>query len=161
MDSTTEYLVVSLPQSVNAHPFLERTLNGGKQPLFPVSLPDFQIKTLDSLVQLSEELAKLDTTLQASVAKVVDVIQTVEPRKLFGETRVVNSKPASAFVEHFTWNTTKYRLDKSIKDLALLISGDALGQRCPAGVPAVPDCQVQLHGRRPQEERRLVHQVLA
>lgn len=101
-------------------------MNGGKQPLFPVSLPDFQIKTLDSLVQLSEELAKLDTTLQASVAKVVDVIQTVEPRKLFGETRVVNSKPASAFVEHFTWNTTKYRLDKSIKDLALLISGDAL-----------------------------------
>ncbi|EEQ38599.1 putative V-type proton ATPase subunit C [Clavispora lusitaniae] len=126
MDSTTEYLVVSLPQSVNAHPFLERTLNGGKQPLFPVSLPDFQIKTLDSLVQLSEELAKLDTTLQASVAKVVDVIQTVEPRKSFGETRVVNSKPASAFVEHFTWNTTKYRLDKSIKDLASLISGDAL-----------------------------------
>lgn len=126
MDSTTEYLVVSLPQSVNAYPFLERTLNGGKQPLFPINLPDFQIKTLDSLVQLSEELAKLDSSLAASVAKVVDVIQSVDPHKLFAETRVVNSKPATAFVEKFAWNTTKYRLDKPIKELVQLISGDAI-----------------------------------
>lgn len=126
MDSPTEYLVVSLPQSVNAFPFLERTLNGGKQPLFSVPLPDFQIKTLDSLVQLSEELAKLDTSLAAAVAKVVDVIQTVEPHKSFAETRVVNSKPATAFVERFSWNTSKYRLDKPLQDLVQLISSDAL-----------------------------------
>ncbi|SGZ54420.1 CIC11C00000003706 [Sungouiella intermedia] len=123
---STQYLVVSLPQSANAYPFLERQLNLGKQPLAEFKLPDFQIKTLDSLVQLSEEIAKLDSTLAASVTKVVDVVQTVEPNKLFNETRVVNLKPATWFVEHFTWNTSKYRLDKPIKDLVQLISSEAL-----------------------------------
>lgn len=127
MDSSTQYLMVSLPLSANALPFLERQLNLGKQPLSEFKLPDFQIKTLDSLVQLSEELAKLDATLGASVLKVVDVIDAVEPNKLFNETRVVNKRPAPVFVENFAWNTSKYRLDKSIKDLVLLISGEALG----------------------------------
>lgn len=122
----TLYLVVSLPQSANVYPFLERQLNLGKQPLAEFKLPDFQIKTLDSLVQLSEEIAKLDSTLAASVAKVIDVVQTVEPNKLFNETRVVNLKPATWFVEHFTWNTSKYRLDKPIKDLVQIISSEAL-----------------------------------
>lgn len=125
MESTL-YLAVSLPQSANAYPFLERQLNLGKQPLAEFKLPDFQIRTLDSLVQLSEEIAKLDTTLGASVAKVVDVVQTVEPNKLFNETRVVNLKPATWYVEHFTWNSSKFRLDKSIKDLVDLISSEAL-----------------------------------
>lgn len=126
MSSSRLYLIVSLPESANAYPFLERLLNQGKQPLAEFKLPDFQIKTLDSLVQLSEELAKLDSTLAASVAKVVDVVQSVEPNKLFNETRVVNQKPASWFVEHFSWNSSKFRLDKSIKDLVQLITGEAL-----------------------------------
>lgn len=126
MSSPTLYLIVSLPESANAYPFLERLLNQGKQPLAEFKLPDFQIKTLDSLVQLSEELAKLDSTLAASVAKVVDVVQSVEPNKLFNETRVVNQKPASYFVENFSWNTSKFRLDKPIKDLVQLITGEAL-----------------------------------
>lgn len=121
----TQYLVVSLPQSANAYPFLERLVEG-RQPLAEFKLPDFQIKTLDSLVQLSEELSKLDSTLAASVAKVVDVIQNVEPNKLSSETRVVNLKPATWYVEHFSWNTSKFRLDKSIKDLVQLISNEAL-----------------------------------
>lgn len=125
MDST-QYLVVSLPQSANAHVYLEKSLNGGKQPLSLFKLPDFQIKTLDLLVQLSEELSKLDGLLAASVAKVVDVLQAVEPNKLFGETRVVNKRPATNFVENFTWNTSKFRLDKSIKDLVQMISAEAL-----------------------------------
>lgn len=101
-------------------------MNLGKQPLSEFKLPDFQIKTLDSLVQLSEELAKLDSTLAASVSKVADVIDSVEPNKLPSETRLVNKRPAAAFVEKFAWNTSKYRLDKSIKDLVDLISSEAL-----------------------------------
>lgn len=126
MASQTQYLLVSLPQSVNAFPYLERQLNQGKQQLTSFNLPEFQIKTLDSLVQLSEELSKLDTTLASSVAKVVDILDNLEPNKLFNETRVVNSRPAAYTVENFSWNTSKYRVDKPIKTLVDLISNDAL-----------------------------------
>lgn len=122
---SAQYLVVSLPQSANALPFLERTLGGGKKTLSEFKLPDFQIKTLDLLVQLSEELSKTDALLAASVAKVVDVLLAVEPSKLFGETRVVNKKPATNYVENFIWNTSKFRLDKPIKDLVDMISTEA------------------------------------
>lgn len=126
MASQTQYLLVSLPQSVNAFSYLERTLNQGRQALSSFKLPEFQIKTLDSLVQLSEELTKLDNTLGSSVSKVVDIIDNLEPNKLFNETRVVNGRPSSLTVENFSWNTSKYRVDKPIKTLVDLISNDAL-----------------------------------
>lgn len=126
MASQTQYLVVSLPQSVNAFPYLERSLNQGKQLLSEFKLPEFQIKTLDSLVQLSEELSKLDNTLGSSVAKVVDIIDNLEPNKLFNETRVVNGRSAPNAVENFSWNTSKYRVDKPIKTLVDIISNEAL-----------------------------------
>lgn len=116
------YLLVSLPLSANAHPFLERQLHQGKIPLATFPLPDFQIRTLDSLVQVLEDLSKLDTSIAAAVAKVGDILDTVKTKGL----RNVSGKPAAAAVESFRWNTTKYRLDKPIKELVDLIGGDAL-----------------------------------
>lgn len=126
MESISQYLLVSLPQSANAFPFLERQLQQGKQPLSEFRLPDFHIRTLDSLVQISEELAKLDTSIASSVSKVADVIDNVEQKKLSRDSRLVNGKPVASFIENFSWNTSKYRLDKSIKDLVDIISNDAL-----------------------------------
>ncbi|KAM9888171.1 hypothetical protein OXX79_013097, partial [Metschnikowia pulcherrima] len=126
MESISQYLLVSLPQSANAFPFLERQLQQGKQPLSEFKLPDFHIRTLDSLVQISEELAKLDTSIASSVSKVADVIDNVEQKKSTRDSRLVNGKPVASFIENFSWNTSKYRLDKSIKDLVDIISNDAL-----------------------------------
>ncbi|KAM9902794.1 hypothetical protein OXX79_003756, partial [Metschnikowia pulcherrima] len=126
MESISQYLLVSLPQSANAFPFLERQLQQGKQPLSEFKLPDFHIRTLDSLVQISEELAKLDTSIASSVSKVADVIDNVEQKKSSRDSRLVNGKPVASFIENFSWNTSKYRLDKSIKDLVDIISNDAL-----------------------------------
>ena len=126
MDSTPHYLLVSLPQSANSRTTLNLQPGGGSQVLSEFKLPDFQIRTLDLLVQISEELAKIDSTLGASVAKVVDVIANVEPNRLFAETRQVNKRPATNYVENFSWNTSKYRLDKPIKELVDLISQEAL-----------------------------------
>ncbi|KAM9917743.1 hypothetical protein OXX59_009137, partial [Metschnikowia pulcherrima] len=114
MESISQYLLVSLPQSANAFPFLERQLQQGKQPLSEFKLPDFHIRTLDSLVQISEELAKLDTSIASSVSKVADVIDNVEQKKSSRDSRLVNGKPVASFIENFSWNTSKYRLDKSI-----------------------------------------------
>lgn len=116
----TSYLVVSLPRATNSQAFLERLLCEGKQPVAPVPLPDFQIRTLDLLVQVSEELAKVDGQVGACVAKVVDVLKAVGCRERF-----VGGQSPVAYVEHFAWNTVKYRVDKPIKELVELVLGEA------------------------------------
>ncbi|KAK6457335.1 vacuolar ATP synthase subunit C (V-ATPase C subunit) [Scheffersomyces xylosifermentans] len=124
MGSIATYLVLSLPQSTNAHEWLAQELVGGKSPLYKIKLPDFQSGTLDSLVQESDELVKLDQQLSSSVAKVIDILATVTESD--SSSRIVNSKPATDFIQNFTWNTTKYRLDKPINQLVKLISDEAL-----------------------------------
>ncbi|ODV69208.1 ATPase, V1 complex, subunit C [Hyphopichia burtonii NRRL Y-1933] len=125
MDPLAKYLVVSLPQSTDAKTWLERSLNGGKCPISQFKLPDFQIGTLDSLVQQSEELAKLDQQLGTSVSKVVDVLDSVNENSS-SSYRLVNNKPVINYTESFQWNSSKYRLDKPISELLKVISDEAL-----------------------------------
>ncbi|EGW32908.1 vacuolar ATP synthase subunit C (V-ATPase C subunit) [Spathaspora passalidarum NRRL Y-27907] len=122
-DPLGEYLILSLPQSTNARKWLTESLNTGKQPLFNLKIPDFQSGTLDSLVQESEELAKIDQQLSASVSKVVDILNSVTDGS---STRVVQSRSVFDYIENFQWNTSKYRLDKSINILVKLIASEAI-----------------------------------
>lgn len=124
MDLVCKYLALSLPQSVDSREWLEETFFGGKIPLTEFKLPDFQIGTLDSLVQESEELSKLDGQLSTSIAKVVEILQGVLDSST--NLRTVNSKPVMNYAETFQWNSSKYRLDKSINELVNLISSEAL-----------------------------------
>lgn len=124
MGAIANYLVLSLPQSTNAHDWLTQELIGGKAPLYKIKLPDFQSGTLDSLVQESDELSKYDQQLSASVSKVIDILSTVTESD--STSRVVNSKQATDFIQSFTWNTTKYRLDKPINQLVKILSNEAL-----------------------------------
>ena len=123
MDPIAKYLVLSLPTSANAHEWLEKSLNGGNCPVANFNVPDFQVGTLDSLVQESEDLSKLDQQLAGSISRVVDILSAVwEP----GAARFVNGTPVLRYVESFSWNTSKYRVDKSIGDLIKLISNEAI-----------------------------------
>lgn len=123
MESLAKYLVVSLPQSEDAQSWLEESLNGGKIPVHKFALPDFQIGTLDSLIQQSDELSKLDQQLASSVGKVVDILNTITDQSF---TRVVNNRNVLDYTEAFAWNTSKYRLDKHISQLVQVISSEAL-----------------------------------
>lgn len=123
MDPLAKYIALSLPQSINSHEWLEQSLNGGKCPLYKFVLPDFQIGTLDSLVQQSEELSKLDLQLSGSVGKVVDVLNSVTDNT---SSRAVNGKQVLSYVESFQWNTSKYRLDKPLTQLVKMISDEAI-----------------------------------
>lgn len=123
MDPLAKYLALSLPQSINAREWLEQSLNGGKSSLYKFVLPDFQIGTLDSLVQQSDELNKLDSQLSTSVAKVVDILNSVTQSS---SSKTVNGKQVLNYVESFQWNTSKYRLDKPLTQLVSLISNEAI-----------------------------------
>lgn len=124
MDLISKYLLLSLPQSADAKEWLEQSLLGGKCSLNEFNIPDFQIGTLDSLVQESEELGKIDSQLASSIGKIVDILSGVLESS--SSIRMVNSKPVLNYIEGFNWNTSKYRLDKSIKELVEMISNEAL-----------------------------------
>ncbi|CAI5758032.1 unnamed protein product [Candida verbasci] len=118
------YLILSLPKSTNAREWLEQSLNNGKQPLYNLKVPDFQSGTLDSLVQESEELSKIDQQLNGSVTKIVELLNTVTSST--STTRIIQSRSIFDYVQNFQWNTSKYRLDKPISQLVKLISSEAL-----------------------------------
>lgn len=122
MTTLARYLFVSLPQSADSYEWIQQNVQNEKSKLTKISLPDFQSGTLDSLIQESEELSKIDGQLESSVSKVVDILTGVSD----STTRIVNNRSVYDYIEKFTWNTGKYRLDKSINELVTLISSEAL-----------------------------------
>lgn len=126
MEALAKYLIVSLPGSHDTKQELQQLVSGGKVPVNEFKLPEFQIGTLDSLVQQSDELSKLDQQLSASVSKVVDVLTTVNESSSSSSLKYVNNKPVLDYIESFQWNTSKFRLDKPISQLVQVISNEAL-----------------------------------
>ncbi|KAF9377095.1 Vacuolar ATP synthase subunit C [Podila verticillata] len=93
----------------------------------PLPIPEFKIGTLDTLVLLSEDLAKQDTAFESSANKLVDVIRSLlgaeAATKLAGSLSV-NEKTIDNYLKTFQWNTMKYRTDKSLVELAEILNNE-------------------------------------
>lgn len=95
--------------------------------------PVFKIGTLDNLVQQSDELARLDGQLQGAVSKAAEIIASVYDAASSGATgraqvaqaKRIDGRAPEEYLAHFQWNTSKYRVDKSIAELVDLISKEA------------------------------------
>jgi V-type H+-transporting ATPase subunit C len=84
MSKTGRYLLVSLPTSIVPSHHRDDALDAvsttvspenGSVASFPI--PEFKIGTLDALVQQADELAKLESSCQAVVAKVGDALKNI------------------------------------------------------------------------------------
>ncbi|ODQ78566.1 hypothetical protein BABINDRAFT_162772 [Babjeviella inositovora NRRL Y-12698] len=131
MESIANYLLLSLPQSsYSSDAALKHWLEENVARLTAASLvtnfaiPDFKIGTLDSLVNEVEDLAKLDVQFQQSLSKIVDIYGAVYESRAVNEHKRVNNVEVGQYVRQFRWNTSKYRLDKSVGDLVSLITSD-------------------------------------
>ncbi|KAF7551710.1 hypothetical protein G7046_g7640 [Stylonectria norvegica] len=122
---STKYSLVSLPISVfdsgdreEAISALTSTVTPDNGTVLPFTIPDFKIGTLDALVQQADELAKIEASCEAVVAKVSDSLRTVlgdEDR--IAQYKMVNDKPTDQYMSNFTWNRIRYRADKSLGEL--------------------------------------------
>lgn len=81
---STKYALLSLPLGVfdssdreEAISSLRGTISSDNGSVLPFSIPDFKIGTLDALVQQADDLAKLEASCQAVVAKVGDSLKNV------------------------------------------------------------------------------------
>ena len=84
MSGQTKYLLVSLPSSVSPSNSKDEALNALESTVFasdvsvqPFKIPEFKIGTLDALVQQADDLAKLESSCEAVVAKVGDSLRSL------------------------------------------------------------------------------------
>ncbi|KAA8916230.1 hypothetical protein TRICI_001627 [Trichomonascus ciferrii] len=133
--TTTSLMMLSLPQSAapsggdpqtQLDQWLCEQLAVDRVNQFEI--PNFKIGTLDNLVQQSEELAKIDGQFQGIVNKAAEILASVfEDNKgqLAGAKRIDDNKTPEQYFASFTWNNSKYRVDKSIPELVDMISKEA------------------------------------
>ncbi|KAL7273867.1 Vacuolar ATP synthase subunit C [Rhizina undulata] len=120
-----KYLLVSLPTSITkpaeyetALRHLKSTVHVDNGSVYEFPIPPLKIGTLDALVLQADELAKIDTNIDAAVAKAADVLKSVLGSEEQAERyKVVNDKPVDDYLKNFSWNKVKYRQDRSIAEI--------------------------------------------
>jgi V-type H+-transporting ATPase subunit C len=84
MSGPTRYMLVSLPTSISttndkegALSALQSAVVSDNVTVLPFKIPEFKIGTLDALVQQADDLAKLESSCEAIVAKVGDSLRSL------------------------------------------------------------------------------------
>ncbi|KAL9577088.1 MAG: hypothetical protein Q9212_006599, partial [Teloschistes hypoglaucus] len=130
MSKNTKYLLVSLPASISrtndhdeALTALRSAVTTDYGTVFPFSIPEFKIGTLDALVQQADELAKLETGCEGVVGKVGDSLKTIleGDESKISKHKTVNDKPAEQYLKSFHWNKVKYRADKPLGEIISIL----------------------------------------
>uniref|UniRef100_A0A915BRL6 V-type proton ATPase subunit C n=1 Tax=Parascaris univalens TaxID=6257 RepID=A0A915BRL6_PARUN len=90
---------------------------------YKFNIPDLKVGTLDQLVGLSDDLAKLDSTAEQVTRKLVQYFGEVleDERDKLAENLVVGGKDVKTYVTKFQWEGAKYPLKQSLKVLSEII----------------------------------------
>lgn len=109
MSGPTKYILVSLPSSISPSNAQEEGLTalratvGADGSVQPFKIPEFKIGTLDALVQQADDLAKLESSCEAVVAKVGDSLRSLlegDEDKIAQQKTVNDSRPFEVIVMH-------------------------------------------------------------
>lgn len=91
---------------------------------FKFNIPDLKVGTLDVLVALSDDLAKLDMYVEGVVRKIGGYMGEVmegEKDKL-KESLLVNGYSMAAYLSRFQWDLAKYSTNQAIPSITTLIT---------------------------------------
>ncbi|KAG6066317.1 hypothetical protein E4U32_006239 [Claviceps aff. humidiphila group G2b] len=122
----SRYAVVSLPLSALESSDKDDAVSSISSAISPdigsvshFNVPDFKIGTLDALVEQADDLAKLEATCQAVVAKVGESLKSIlnNDEERLAAYKMVNDKPTDQYLRNFSWNKIRYRSDKSLGEL--------------------------------------------
>ncbi|TRY88591.1 hypothetical protein DNTS_029994 [Danionella cerebrum] len=88
------------------------------------NIPDLKVGTLDVLVGLSDELAKLDSFVESVVKKVAQYMADVleDSRDKVQENLLANGVDLVTYVTRFQWDMAKYPIKQSLKNISEIIS---------------------------------------
>lgn len=92
--------------------------------MFKFEVPSLTVGTLDTLMNLSDELGKTDMVIEGIVRKIEKVAHDLSERK--GHTDLsVGGVPAPRYIQQFAWDSAKYPNRRPLKELVALIAGGA------------------------------------
>ncbi|KAK1806393.1 hypothetical protein P4O66_004913 [Electrophorus voltai] len=88
------------------------------------NIPDLKVGTLDVLVGLSDELAKLDSFVESVVKKVAQYMADVleDSRDKVQENLLANGVDLITYITRFQWDMAKYPIKQSLKNISEIIS---------------------------------------
>lgn len=88
---------------------------------YPLRAPEFKVGTLDKMMELSDDVAKLDTFIGQIVERFAKVIMD----NFKGELQVLNAnnvkEPFYDYVQNFQWNQIRYTTNKTSNTLPTLL----------------------------------------
>ncbi|XP_026083634.1 V-type proton ATPase subunit C 1-A-like [Carassius auratus] len=88
------------------------------------NIPDLKVGTLDILVGLSDELAKLDAFVESVVKKVAQYMADVleDSRDKVQENLLANGVDLVTYATRFQWDMAKYPIKQSLKNISEIIT---------------------------------------
>ncbi|XP_072907362.1 V-type proton ATPase subunit C 1-A [Hemitrygon akajei] len=91
---------------------------------FKFSIPDLKVGTLDVLVGLSDELAKLDSFVESVVKKVAQYMADVleDSRDKVQENLLASGVDLVTYITRFQWDMAKYPIKQSLKNISEIIT---------------------------------------
>lgn len=128
-----EYWIISAPGDKTCQQTWDRlNQSTSKQQLstnWKFHIPDLKVGTLDQLVGLSDDLAKVDTYVEQVTRKVANYLSDVleDQREKLLENLTANGMDLATYITRFQWDMAKYPIKQSLKNLSDII-GKQVGQ---------------------------------
>jgi V-type H+-transporting ATPase subunit C len=101
--------------------FITRRLGPVGQALRQFVIPPLKVGTLDSLMEASDDLAKLDPQCEGTVLKLISLMEEAsqKPRRDVSVLRISQSQEMTAdgYLKHFQWNASQFDTKENIRTL--------------------------------------------
>ncbi|XP_051728288.1 V-type proton ATPase subunit C 1-B [Ctenopharyngodon idella] len=125
----TEFWLISAPGEKTCQQTWEKmnvatTQNNNLSTNHKFNMPELKVGTLDILVGLSDELAKLDSFVESVVRKVAQYMADVleDSRDKVQENLLANGVDLVTYVTRFQWDMAKYPIKQSLKNIQEIMS---------------------------------------
>jgi V-type H+-transporting ATPase subunit C len=91
--------------------------------MFKFEIPSLMVGTLDSLINLSDDLGKTDSLIESILRKVEKTGHELSNQTGKKTELTVGGVPAKRYIQQFAWDYAKYPNRRPLKELVSLISG--------------------------------------
>ncbi|XP_067267256.1 V-type proton ATPase subunit C 1-B [Chanodichthys erythropterus] len=125
----TEFWLISAPGEKTCQQTWEKmnvatTQNNSLSTNHKFNMPELKVGTLDILVGLSDELAKLDSFVESVVKKVAQYMADVleDSRDKVQENLLANGVDLVTYITRFQWDMAKYPIKQSLKNIQEIMS---------------------------------------
>ncbi|ROT84878.1 V-type proton ATPase subunit C [Penaeus vannamei] len=130
--SSTEYWLISAPGDKTCQQTWEKMNNttSVQNQLcvnYKFHIPDLKVGTLDQLVGLSDDLAKLDTYVETITRKMANYLGEVleDQRDKLAENLLANQMDLATYLTKFQWDIAKFPIKQSLRGIV-----DAINSQC-------------------------------